>query len=167
MRAHFDLAGEDAEPIQYAVDLGDLRLVALDTTRPGEDAGTLGDDRLSWLDHTLAAAPRQPTLIAMHHPPMATAIAAWDAIGLPGGDRRALAAVVERHRQVLALCAGHVHQAMTAQVAGRPAMTIPSTYVQARPDYDRDRIELARGPAAFAVHALSDAGLVSHLRPVP
>jgi 3',5'-cyclic-AMP phosphodiesterase len=167
MRAHFDLPGEDSEPIQYAVDLGALRLVALDTTRPGEDAGTLDDDRLSWLDDALASAPQQPTLIAMHHPPMATGIAAWDAIGLPDGDRRALAAIVEGHRQVLALCAGHVHQAMTAQVAGRPAMTIPSTYVQARPDYDRDRIELVPGPAAFAVHALSGTGLVSHLRPVP
>ncbi|HEX4011584.1 MAG TPA: phosphodiesterase [Solirubrobacteraceae bacterium] len=167
MRAHFGLPGEDADPIQYAVDLGGLRLIALDTTRPGEDAGSLDDDRLSWLEDALAAAPQQPALIAMHHPPMATGIAAWDAIGLPDRDRRALEAVVARHRQVLALCAGHVHQAMTAKIARRPAMTIPSTYVQARPDYDLDRIELVPGPAAFAVHAVNGAGLVSHLRPVP
>jgi len=166
MRAHFGLPGDGDEPIQYAVDLGGVRLLALDTTRPGHDAGALDEGRLEWLADALAAAPRQPTLIAMHHPPMATRIAAWDALGLPEADRRSLAGLVEQHPQVLAMCAGHVHQAMTAKVADRPAMTIPSTYVQARLNYGVDRIELAPGPVAFAVHAVDGAGLVSHLRPV-
>ncbi len=63
LRRHFDVPGGDAggqregTPIQYAVDLGPLRLLVLDTTRPGADAGELGADRLAWLDAELAAAP--------------------------------------------------------------------------------------------------------------
>jgi ubiquinone/menaquinone biosynthesis C-methylase UbiE len=59
----------DGEPVQYAVDLGPLPLVVLDTTRPGEDPGTLDTERLARLDAELAASPEAPTLLAMHHPP--------------------------------------------------------------------------------------------------
>ena len=48
------------EPMQYAVDLGPLRLVALDTTIPGEDAGALDDERLGWLDADARAASPRP-----------------------------------------------------------------------------------------------------------
>ncbi len=72
---HFDVPGGDGEPVQYSVDLGPLRLVVLDTTIPGEDAGALDAERLDWLDNELAVAPGQLTLVAMHHPPLLTGIA--------------------------------------------------------------------------------------------
>src|SRR6266542_6573039 len=94
MHRHFGVPGADGEPVQYAVDLGALRLVVLDTTRPGEDSGALDAERLAWLDATLVAAPEVPTLLAMHDPPFRTGSPAWDAIGLPDADRRALADVI-------------------------------------------------------------------------
>ncbi|HEY5430584.1 MAG TPA: metallophosphoesterase, partial [Solirubrobacteraceae bacterium] len=94
LRRCFGLGGAAGEPVQYAMDLGALRLIALDTTRPGEDGGELDSHRLRWLDAELARAPDQPTLLAMHHPPFAIGIAVWDAIGLPAADRRALAVVL-------------------------------------------------------------------------
>lgn len=36
LRRHFGLPGVDDEPVNYTVDLGELRLVVLDSTRPGE-----------------------------------------------------------------------------------------------------------------------------------
>ena len=36
LRRNFDLSGAMGEPVQYAVDLGPLRLVVVDSTRPGE-----------------------------------------------------------------------------------------------------------------------------------
>ncbi|HEX2084614.1 MAG TPA: metallophosphoesterase, partial [Solirubrobacteraceae bacterium] len=33
LRRHFEVGGNDGEPVQYAADLGPLRLVVLDTTR--------------------------------------------------------------------------------------------------------------------------------------
>src|SRR5262249_33236154 len=72
LRRHFAVPGDGAEPVQYSIDLGAVRLVVLDTTRPGEDLGELDTERLDWLDAELAAAPALPTLLAMHHPPLLT-----------------------------------------------------------------------------------------------
>src|ERR1700760_247621 len=63
LRAAFGLPGPDADPIQWAADLGPLRLVGLDTTIPGRAGGELDAERLAWLDAELSAAPRQPTLL--------------------------------------------------------------------------------------------------------
>src|SRR5215207_7904769 len=60
LRRHFGLPGGDGEPVQYSVELGPLRLVVLDTTRPGEDSGALDSERLAWLDSALAATPELP-----------------------------------------------------------------------------------------------------------
>src|SRR4051794_9050743 len=82
LRRRFALPGSGAEPVCYAVDLGPVRLVVLDSTIPGEDPGALDDARLAWLESTLAAAPEQPALIAMHHPPLLTGVPAGGEIGL-------------------------------------------------------------------------------------
>ena len=94
LRRNFDIPGAAGEPVRYSVDLGPLRLVVLDTTRPGEASGALEGEQLDWLDAELAAAPNQPTLIAMHHPPLVIGVPAWDEIGLAASDRRALGAAV-------------------------------------------------------------------------
>jgi Icc protein len=166
LRRHFDLPGAIGTPVQYAVDLGPLRLVVVDSTRPGEDRGELDQQRLTWLDAELAAAPDRITMIAMHHPPLSTGIEAWDEIGLPVADRGALGEVLERHPQVRRLVAGHVHRTIAAELAGRTALAIPSTYVQARLNFSSGEIELVAEPPGFAVHALLDGELASHVQPV-
>lgn len=166
LRRHFDLPGADGEPVQYSADLGPLRLVALDTTRPGEDPGALDEERLSWLDAELAAAPDAPTVLAMHHPPLVTGIPALDAIGLPATDREALAAVVERHPQVRTLVAGHLHRAITTVLACRAVLVVPSTYMQARLDFNARELVTVPDPAGFAVHALLDGDVISHVHHV-
>jgi 3',5'-cyclic-AMP phosphodiesterase len=127
LRRHFDLPGAAGAPAQYAVDLGPLRLVVLDSTRPGEDWGELDASRLGWLDEELAGAPDQATLIALHHPPASTGNAAWDEIGLRVPDRLALGEVLERHQHVHRVLAGHVHRPMTSELAGRAVVAVPST----------------------------------------
>jgi Icc protein len=166
LRRQFDLPGAMGTPVQYAVELGPLRLVVLDSTRPGEDRGELDPERLAWLDAELAAAPDRPTLIAMHHPPLSTGIEAWDEFGLPAADRGALGKVLERHPQVRRLVAGHTHRTITAELAGRAVLAVPSTYVQARLDFDPRTIEFVAEPPGFAVHALLDGNLASHVQPV-
>jgi Icc protein len=166
LRRHFDLPGATGTPVQYTVDLGPLRLVVLDSTRPGEVRGELDEERLAWLDAELAVEPDRPTLLALHHPPASTGIAVWDEIGLPVADRIALGEVLERHTQVRRVVAGHVHRTMAAQLAGRVVLTVPSTYVQARLKFDAVEIELAAEPPGFAVHALLDGELASHVQPV-
>ena len=166
LRRHFPLPGADTEPICYSVDLGPLRLVVLDSTIPGEDSGGLDDQRLAWLERELAASPEQPVLMAMHHPPLRTGVPAWDKIGLADEDRLLLGEVVERHPQVRRIVAGHVHRTIAGELAGRPVLTIPSTYAQSRLDFGSRKLEFALEPAGFAVHAVFDGEVSSHLEPV-
>jgi 3',5'-cyclic-AMP phosphodiesterase len=138
----------------------------LDTKRSGEDSGALDAEQLDWLDSELAAAPEQLTLVAMHHPPIVTGIPAWDEIGLLPAARQALGDLIAQHRQVRRLVAGHVHRTITGELAGRSVLTVPSTYVQARLNFAMQELELAAEPAGFAVHAVVDGDLISHLQPV-
>jgi len=166
LRARFGIPGDPSAPVQYAADLGPLRLVALDTTIPGHAAGELDSDRLDWLDAELTRAPEHPTLLAMHHPPVSTGMAPWDEIGLAAADRAALEEIVTRHPQVQRIVAGHIHQPLLATLAGRPVLSIPSTYVQARVDFGAPEIQLGPGRSGFAVHAVIDGAISSYLHTV-
>ena len=150
----------------YSVDLGPLRLVVLDSTLPGEDAGALDSKQLEWLEGVLAASPQQPTLIAMHHRPLLTGVPAWDEIGLADASRQLLGELIEGHRQVRRIAAGHVHRTIAGEVAGRSVLTVPSTYVQGRLDFGSRELQLADEPAGFAVHAVLDGEVTSHIQPV-
>ncbi|TLF47296.1 phosphodiesterase [Halomonas urmiana] len=100
------------------LDLGDWRALLLDTQVRGREGGELGAERLAALDVHLAGDDR-PTLLIMHHPPLAIGTAWLDAIGL--ADAEAFWRLVAPHRQVRAVCFGHVHQAFEGAklLAGR------------------------------------------------
>ena len=166
LRRHFGVPGGDGEPVRYSVDLGLLRLVALDTTIPGEDPGALGADQLEWLDAELAAAPERLTLLAMHHPPLVVGVPACDDIGLAEPDRLALGNVIKSHRQVRRIVCGHFHATITGELAGCGVLVAPSTYVQARLDFQAKEIELTPEHPGFAVHAVVNGELISHVQTV-
>jgi 3',5'-cyclic AMP phosphodiesterase CpdA len=149
--------------LQYAVDLGGLRLVAGDTVAQGQPHGELCAARLRQLDTLLAQDARTPTMLALHHPPFATGIGHMDAIGLRQAD--ALAAVVRRHPQVDRVVCGHLHRSVQARWAGTLAMTAPSTAHQVCLDLAADAASAyTMEPPGFVVHAWSDRlPLVSHL----
>ncbi len=166
LRSGFGLPGEGADPIQYSVDLGPLRLVALDTVRPGADRGQLDAERLGWLEAELGAAPEQPVVLAMHHPPLVTAIPPFDEICLDAAERAALAAVLDDHPQVRRIVAGHVHRPIAAELAGRAVVTAPSTHRQSRLDFSSPDLALNDDPPGFAIHVLADGQLASHIQPI-
>jgi 3',5'-cyclic AMP phosphodiesterase CpdA len=152
--------------VQYAVDLGPLRLVVLDTTIPGEDGGELDHERLAWLAGALEDRPEVPTVVAMHHPPFAMGIQPWDEIALRPADRERLGEVLARYAQVERVVAGHVHRAIATELGGRSVMTVPSTYVQGLLDFSATELALSEDLPGFAVHTFVDGRLVSHIQPV-
>ncbi|TMK58034.1 MAG: phosphodiesterase [Actinobacteria bacterium] len=166
LRATFDLPGEGEEPIRYSVDVGELRVVLLDSNVPGRDPGAYDDERLSWLDAELAAEPERPTLLAVHHTPLATGILEWDAINLEVRDREALGAVVARHPQLRAIVGGHLHRVAVSALGGCPVLSAPSAYLQVRPNFERDEVTWI-DPPGFAIHALRDGELTSQVESVP
>jgi 3',5'-cyclic-AMP phosphodiesterase len=166
LRAAFDLPGEGGEPVDYAADVGELRLIALDSNVPRQDAGAFDRQQLQWLDAELAVDPQRPTLLAMHHPPLVTGIADWDGINLVASERQALAEVVARHPQLRAIVGGHLHRIAGSVLAGCPVISAPSTYLQVLPDYEPDfEGEDFRwtGPPGFALHVLKDGELSSQV----
>lgn len=152
--------------MQYVVEDWPVRLVALDTVVPGQDAGLLCAERLRWLDERLAEAPERPTLIVMHHPPFATGLDVLDALGLAGAD--AFGAIVARHPQVERIVAGHIHCVMQRRFHGTLAMTCTSTALQIRVDHTHPRTLHATNEApSCLVHTWSEAtGLLTHVSPI-
>jgi 3',5'-cyclic AMP phosphodiesterase CpdA len=164
IREAFGLPGDGEEHVSYAVDLGPLRLVCLDSIVPGIDGGSLDGGRTEWLDAALAEEPERPTVLAMHHPPLSTALPTFDAIGLAPEWRAELGEVLARHPQVLRVIAGHVHRPIVAELAGRAVLSVPSTYLQAVLKFDPTAIEMRPDPPGFAIHALRDGVLTSHVQ---
>jgi Icc protein len=164
LRQAFGLPGQGEEPVSYAVDLGPLRLVCLDSTIPGAEGGSLDGGRIEWLDATLAEDVGKPTVLALHHPPLRTEIPTFERIGLAPESSEALADVLARHPQVLRIVAGHVHRSIVAELAGRAVVTVPSTYLQAALDFTAPKLHMSADPPGFAVHALRDGSLATHLQ---
>lgn len=160
LQSHFEFAAD------HVADLGPLRLILLDSTTPGEDSGHLSGDQLTWLDDALAADPGKPVLLALHHPPFPTWMPSADAIGIDEESRRGLSDVLARHPQLRTIASGHVHRAIFGEFAGRSAMSAPSTFAQLKLDFHTSEIQIADEPAGFAIHALVDGEIVSHVQPV-
>jgi 3',5'-cyclic-AMP phosphodiesterase len=167
LHRHFGVPGEGGAPVQYAAELGPVRLLVLDSTVPGREHGELDAGRLEWLDAELSAAPERPALIAVHHPPLTTGAPAIDAIALRDEGRRALGEVLKRHPQVLKVIAGHVHRTVTGDLGGRPVLAIPSTYAELRLDFRSSELATEDGGRGFAVHTVAGGELVSHVVNLP
>lgn len=166
MREACGLPGEGEEPIRYSVEVGELRLVLLDSNVPGRDPGAFDAERLGWLDAELSTEPERPTLLAVHHTPLMTGIPEWDAINLDPSDREALAEVVTRHPQLRAIVGGHLHRVAASSLAGCPVLSAPSAYLQVRPNFERDEVTWI-DPPGFAIHALRNGALTSQVESVP
>ncbi|MGB6229502.1 MAG: metallophosphoesterase [Litorimonas sp.] len=104
--------------LNYVIEDTPLRIVVIDTMEPGRHGGAFGADRADWLERTLAAKPGRPTLIALHHPPIATHIP-WMTPDADEAWTLRLRAIVERHPQIVGLVSGHVHCHIQSLFAGR------------------------------------------------
>ncbi len=164
--SHDYLAQSAHEPwVQYAVDIGPLRLLALDTVVPLQSGGTLDASRLAWLERALDESRNRPVVIAMHHPPFQTLIGHMDAIGLAAGGPE-LEALVARHPNVERVICGHLHRAIDVRFGGTIASTSPAPAHQVCLDLAPDApSQWTLEPPAFRVHAWNPAErrLVSHL----
>lgn len=154
--------------LSYVIDHLPVRIVCCDSMIPGSAHGEMCDDRLAWLDATLAAAPDRPTVVAMHHPPFATGIRGLGRDGLERGGPE-LAALLARHRNVVRLIAGHVHRPVTVGFGGTVACSAPAVCFPFDLDMtDGAPLSISFEPSGFAVHIWSDddAGLVTHSVPL-
>jgi 3',5'-cyclic AMP phosphodiesterase CpdA len=148
-------------PIQYVVDDYDVRLIAVDTTRVDHHDGELDDDRLQWLDHTLAQRPDDPAVVFLHHPPFTTGIWWMDCVGL--GGARQLEAIVRSHPNVQLVLAGHLHRPITTNWGSTVVSTAPSTTHQVVCNLHPDHLPaMAAEPPMLQLHWWTGDAFVSH-----
>jgi 3',5'-cyclic AMP phosphodiesterase CpdA len=162
-----DLEAGPAGFVQYTTHVGPLRLVVCDTIVPGHDGGRLCSERLDWLAAELAGDRDTPTVIAMHHPPMATGIQRMDAIGLDPDSRTALDDILRISPNIRRVLAGHVHRTILATCGGCTVFTCPSTDVAIALELADDaELSMRAEPPAFALHLGTGDGLTTHVQPV-
>ena len=160
LRAALPLPG-NTDFVQYAIQGFPLRLVMLDTIVPGAGHGELGPDRLAFLNQALAAEPRKPTIVAMHHPPFRCGIAHMDAINLR--DTPAFTDVIARHPQVQRIICGHHHRPITAPLAHTVASIAPSVAHQVELSLRTTApAEFRMEPPGYQLHLVIDGAIVSH-----
>jgi 3',5'-cyclic AMP phosphodiesterase CpdA len=152
------------EFVQYALDVGPLRVIALDSMVPGQSAGTLCDARLAWLATQLDAAQGKPTVVALHHPPFACGIGHMDALRLDPRAAYKLAALIARHPNVERVICGHVHRPMFVRFGGTIASAVPAPAHQVALDLRDDAPSaFVMEPPAYALHRYDPAtGIVTH-----
>lgn len=122
-------AGSDCR--QPVVDLGNWRIVLLDSALPNAVPGFLEPSELALLERALAEAPERHHLICLHHHPVSIGCHWMESIGLRNAE--ALFAVLDRFPQVRALLWGHVHQEFDRMRRGVRLLASPSTCVQFTP----------------------------------
>ncbi len=112
-------------PMMYAIEGMLTRVVAIDTSEGTRRGGYLDESRLHWIDRTLKDRPRTRTILAMHHPPFATGVRAFDSQQFEGRD--ALAEIVRANPQVRRIICGHIHQVLQRPWNGTLGVSAPST----------------------------------------
>jgi len=135
----------DAAPAANFLDeVGGVRLVGLDSSRPWRVSGALGHAQLGWLSSVLD--PAAPSLLFLHHPPIS--IGTWWLDKDRLRDHHAFSEIIQG-RGVQGVCCGHVHQEAQGHLGAVPVWTTPSTAYQFKPGALVPRTE--RRPAGLRV----------------
>ena len=123
---------EDIRPyICYTIDDRPIRVIVIDTVKPGYHWGGLSDEAAAWLEKKITEYPDRPTLVFTHHPPFLTGLPAMDE-GFDQADR--LAEILNRHKNVR-LCCGHMHTGIITVWKGISCVTCPPVAMQMEIDF--------------------------------
>jgi Icc protein len=160
------MPGVTAHPdfIQYAVEDYPVRLVMLDSVVPGAGYGMLCAERLAFLDETLSAEPRKPTMLVLHHPPMLTGAAGMDSIFLR--NTAELGALLARHPQVERILTGHHHRSIVGRLGHAIVIVAPAVVHQTELNLIGGKPDsLVLEPPAYQLHLHlpNGGGIASHV----
>ena len=154
--------------VQYAVEGHPLRILVLDTLEVGRHGGGFCERRAAWLSARLAEQPDRPTLLALHHPPVATGLS-WMGESADAAWIERLRAVVAAFSNIVGLVAGHLHRPVATAWAGTVLLVCPATSPQLAldllaidPDRPDGRAMIVADPPGYALHYWNGRQLVTH-----
>jgi 3',5'-cyclic-AMP phosphodiesterase len=156
--------------VQYATEIGGLRLVMADSLEEGKNPGAYCEARAVWLQRVLDEAPDVPTIVAIHHPPVRSGIQ-WMEDPSPNDDWvLRIAEALRDRRQVVGVIAGHLHRAFHAAFAGHIVSVSAATGIELTLDLteiDRSRPDgrqlLNEEPPGFSVLLWDKEQLTTHV----
>ncbi len=153
-------AGDDGF-LHYVIEGYPLRLMMLDSLRPGAPGGEICASRAAWLEARLAEAPQTPTVLCLHHPPLRMGLIETDLDGFLGAER--LGEIVGRHPNIVRILAGHIHLASLARWRGTVVSTAPSPGMRLFVDLTLKRSAYLLDAPAYQLHYWTpEARLVTH-----
>lgn len=160
------LKEETSSPINWSETIDDVLFIIADSSIPGRNDGYLSDDTLAWMSEEITRhGADNPVFIAFHHPPAKLSMPFMDSIRQTGEDR--LAAMVERHPNVVAFLCGHAHTPAVTHFAGRPLCIAPGVASTLNLPFEGTEIVNRGQPPGIAFHILDDdRRLVTHFRSV-
>ncbi|QIS11742.1 metallophosphoesterase family protein [Nocardia arthritidis] len=111
------------QTLDQVIDVGGLRIIALDSTTPGRHEGHLETAQLAWLTDELRRPAPRGTLLVLHHPPIASPLAATEYLRL---QRPELLETAVAGTDIQMIICGHNHLTAAAAVAGIPVWLGPA-----------------------------------------
>lgn len=115
-------AEEEIRPyICYTIDNYDIRVIVVDTCKPGYHYGGLSEPVAAWLSKKIVEYPDKPTIVFTHHVPFETGLPAMDQ-GFDDAER--FHEILKMHKDVR-LCCGHMHTMISTMWDGIPVITCP------------------------------------------
>lgn len=154
--------------IQYGIEDFPVRILVLDTLEIGRHGGGFCETRAAWLEARLGEAPERPTLVVLHHPPIATGLS-WMTENPEADWVRRLRAIVAAHPNIVAMISGHLHRPIVTRWAGTTLAVCPATAPQVAldlepmdPDHADGRPMIVADQPWFALHYWNGSELISH-----
>lgn len=129
----------DSDLLQPIIDLGNWRIILLDTSIPGAVPGYCSAEQLALLEQALQTAGDRHVLVTFHHHPVSIGCRWMEPIGIRNPE--ALFAVTDRHPQVQAMLWGHIHQEFDQLRNGVRLLASPSTCVQFAPGSEEFQVD--------------------------
>lgn len=157
---HTALSGEGGR----CVTLSGVRLLLLDSALLGKHHGGVDENSLRWLKSQLPDDRTAPVMVFLHHFPFRSGYTKMDK---PFENADALLTLLQG-RQNLQICSGHLHAGMFTRRGDVNLMTCPPVSMLMELDFTPgggDRFYTAQ--PGFALHAIEDGQLSSHLCCVP
>ncbi|MDI5986580.1 phosphodiesterase [Halomonas sp. M4R5S39] len=144
--------------LQGSDDIGETRLIYLDTQAAQGHHGELCSFRLDWLAAQLKEASERPVLLFLHHPPMEIGVPALDKLRLLESD--GLRALLQSRRAPTHLFCGHVHRNVSGRWSGHPFATLKSTNTQFAFDMRASRLTRGEESPGYGVLLFDDGRLI-------
>jgi 3',5'-cyclic AMP phosphodiesterase CpdA len=149
------LAGD--APVVSHLDVGGVRIVALDSMIPGRIEGALSPEVVREAGILIGSAPG-PVLLALHHPPLTLGRAPTEP-WLTNPD--ALAGLISGHQQVRGCLHGHLHGAMATTFAGRPLVGAPGIVSALVVEPSPPLFSSTEAAPGLAIHVLTGDGVLN------